>query len=649
MQGSELEIIEVVDDVIVVEVSDVVIEVAVSEDVIEIVVGEGALTTEWGSITGTLGNQRDLKAALDGKADADDLGALALKDAADWNDDIVNKPSSFPPAAHDHDDRYYTEAETDGLLAGKSDADHTHDDRYYTEAEVDTALNLKAPKASPTFTGTPKAPTAGATVNNTQIATTAFVQRGLAGKSDSNHTHDDRYYTEAETDALLAGKSDTGHTHDDRYYTEAESDAALAGKQDVLTFDSVPAAGSSNPVTSDGIRSALDEKAAVIVCGVSGDPAVFSDGAPAPVVELTVGIEPVQSGTGDPAPENIRPISGWTGATITRTGKNLLETVSQSNTIAEITATVNTDGSITINGVANANAVVFWNLSKSSSSSGNINDDTKYFSNGTYHKTPYDGRWAIQIRGSNSNPMTGNNASLIASYNSDSFVIDDTYAYNCAQLWVKKGSSFDNETIYPWICKSDEVAEYPITFPTEAGTVYGGALDVTAGVLTVTHGKLEVQDLPALTGTVWRKSSQPGILNAYYIGSANMNSITPRDSSFLCSHFEQKDTYVGIVNGLNHTNTGVLYVMCDEALCGDTVAGFTQWLADQKTAGTPVELWYELVTPVTYQLDATAISTLLGQNTISADTGPVALRYRADTKLYIDGKFAELQALILEN
>lgn len=32
-----------------------------------------------------------------------------------------------------------------------------------------------APKASPTFTGTPKAPTAAATTDNTQVATTAFV------------------------------------------------------------------------------------------------------------------------------------------------------------------------------------------------------------------------------------------------------------------------------------------------------------------------------------------------------------------------------------------------------------------------------------------------------------------------------------------
>ena len=41
---------------------------------------------------------------------------------------------------------------------------------------IDQALGAKAPLASPTFTGTPKAPTAAAGTNTTQIATTAFVK-----------------------------------------------------------------------------------------------------------------------------------------------------------------------------------------------------------------------------------------------------------------------------------------------------------------------------------------------------------------------------------------------------------------------------------------------------------------------------------------
>ena len=46
----------------------------------------------------------------------------------------------------------------------------------YTSTETDTLLAAKAPLASPTFTGTPAAPTAAAGTNTTQIATTAFVK-----------------------------------------------------------------------------------------------------------------------------------------------------------------------------------------------------------------------------------------------------------------------------------------------------------------------------------------------------------------------------------------------------------------------------------------------------------------------------------------
>ncbi|HCU6544453.1 phage tail-collar fiber domain-containing protein [Escherichia coli] len=45
---------------------------------------------------------------------------------------------------------------------------------------INNALALKAPLLSPAFTGTPTAPTAAQSVNNTQIATTAFVKSAIA-------------------------------------------------------------------------------------------------------------------------------------------------------------------------------------------------------------------------------------------------------------------------------------------------------------------------------------------------------------------------------------------------------------------------------------------------------------------------------------
>ena len=79
----------------------------------------------------------------------------------------------------------YTKSEINNALSGKSDTSHTHDDRYYTESEINTKLS---------------------------------------SKSDTSHTHDDRYYTETETDNKLSSKSDTSHNHDGSYYKKAEVD-----------------------------------------------------------------------------------------------------------------------------------------------------------------------------------------------------------------------------------------------------------------------------------------------------------------------------------------------------------------------------------------------------------------------------------------
>jgi hypothetical protein len=51
----------------------------------------------------------------------------------------------------------------------------------YTKDENNTLLNLKANLASPTFTGTPTAPTASTGDNSTKVATTEFVNSEIAG------------------------------------------------------------------------------------------------------------------------------------------------------------------------------------------------------------------------------------------------------------------------------------------------------------------------------------------------------------------------------------------------------------------------------------------------------------------------------------
>lgn len=63
---------------------------------------------------------------------------------------------------------------------GLGNVDNTSDANKPVSTATQTALNLKANIASPTFTGSPKAPTAASSTNTTQIATTAFVQTLIA-------------------------------------------------------------------------------------------------------------------------------------------------------------------------------------------------------------------------------------------------------------------------------------------------------------------------------------------------------------------------------------------------------------------------------------------------------------------------------------
>ena len=57
----------------------------------------------------------------------------------------------------------------------------------------------------------------------------------------------------------------------------------------------------------------------------SGPIVSVNDALAAPLRSLSIGIDPVQEGSGDPSPDNVRPISGWDSVTAWRTGKNLLD------------------------------------------------------------------------------------------------------------------------------------------------------------------------------------------------------------------------------------------------------------------------------------------------------------------------------------
>ena len=330
---------------------------------------------------------------------------------------------------------------------------------------------------------------------------------------------------------------------------------------------------------------------------------------------------------------NICPIIGWTGANTTRTGKNYLETVpmTRTRTADGVTITVNEDGSVTINGTVNSSAtVLIANFADSSASNSRQSDNKKHLPNGRYRKSMCEGKWRVQVYGSNVENAGSTDSSSIAG-GVEFFTIDDTYKYNWCRFYVSAGAAFYNETFYPWICKQDECVTYPITFPTEAGTVYGGSMDVTTGVLTVDRTNVKL-----LSSWSWAKSSGIG---DFYLSAAVVTDILQGkaeiNSRILCSHakFVTTSATKNIGDCWNNKNYHFYIISNDNSL-----DDWKDYLDEND-----VYICYYLATPITYQLTPTEVTTLLGENIISANTGTVNVIYRADTKTYIDQKIAESQ------
>lgn len=128
---------------------------------------------------------------------------------------LIDVPTEFNPAPHDHDARYHTKEEMDLKLVNKADVEHSHDDLYYTKLKTDDLLKSKSDVTHN---------------HNESYYGKSEVDDLLSAKANNEHSHDDLYYGKLETDKLLENKSGIAHQHDDRYYTEDEIDAKLSLK-----------------------------------------------------------------------------------------------------------------------------------------------------------------------------------------------------------------------------------------------------------------------------------------------------------------------------------------------------------------------------------------------------------------------------------
>lgn len=333
------------------------------------------------------------------------------------------------------------------------------------------------------------------------------------------------------------------------------------------------------------------------VAKASGNPIAFLPDAGSLLKPVTV-LTPKQEGDGDPSPENIRPIRGWDSLELRHAGKNVLPwpyASGEKRVHNGITFTVNEDGSITANGTGEGDKAVFvlgtgLKISKQSITSGAGSSAT-------------DGVFTL---------------SDMARYNPNK----DTASMNLDSV----GKTYENVTYYPQAEVGAVATEYIKTvglnvYTAQFGeTVYGGRYDWITGKLVIEWYGEELQDAynwgsgATEAGEVWFRC----VLEHVVYGE--LNAVKPE--SVVCSHYIS-GSQVKVVQG-----SGVNGVMRFYGTGFTTLDDWQTYLAEQKAAGTPVQVVYRLAEPIEIQLTPTIITAVepVQNNTLYGD-GVIEVEY----------------------
>lgn len=349
---------------------------------------------------------------------------------------------------------------------------------------------------------------------------------------------------------------------------------------------------------------------------ISGKVIYIEDGAPLYAKRASVFIEPFQSGSGDPSPSNVRAISGWDGANIKVCGNNIFDPTQIPD---------NARQSCTVNGNKFVLTVLSDGTYKSSTFEieGNFEGYTLHLSGTVQNSGNNDGRISIRFyRGSSEisssnrleiSAQTGFSVKQVPQGTTKLSIVCYSTFLNSATTGDKSTFtdvvlSLKNELYTPFVSY-----DYNITFPNEAGTVYGGVLDVTTGLLTVNR---KAVDLGSLNYT---RTSGGGI---YVYTTTGMSDKAKGVTNIIAD----------VLLTTNITSWGE--IKPNNSICGSVSSTTVVIRADDYTNSSDLKTFlnghivvYELATPLIYQLNPTNILMLNGINTIFADCGSMEIEY----------------------
>ena len=560
----------------------------------------------------------DAERAEDAKTDAQNFATQAEQSAADAQESASQASASATASAQSASQSAQIKADVEDLAddaqgyaqSAEQSAQNAHTYALSANAASDTAENFADVASGYASQAQSSAQTASSKASEaSQSATTASNKATESAQSASQALS---YKTDAES-AKTASQTAQG-------LAESARDSAISAKNDAeqAKADAITAKEEAESAVAS-ISGALDDKADVITDTASGSIASFSDGADdLPLKSLVVNIDPVQdTSSGDPSPENICPISGWTGMTVNATGKNLLD---------EANATIykryfqNTSGGYVWASSPDSSSYVFKCLPNTIYTLKHNNPNVSIFRVATINVSIEESENATLNQVSvMTNPRT-----ITTDSDATYIVIQQSNAIASAketQLQIELG---DSATEY----EPFKGASIPISWQTEVGTVYGGKLDVLSGVLRI---DMAMVDFGTLTW-VYDTTTHPTwaffrtIISERKAGWNNfINSIYPLTTS---QYDRTGDKVI----------TGASYYSGKNIIVRDT--SYTDATAF-KTAVTGQRLVYKLATPIEIQLTPQQVNSLLGVNNIWADTGDCSVGYRADTKMYINKKIAE--------
>lgn len=346
----------------------------------------------------------------------------------------------------------------------------------------------------------------------------------------------------------------------------------------------------------------------------------FEAKAGAEIRELKVNLEPIQSGSGDPSPSNIRPISGHTEVNVYRTGKNLFDIDSAFGSATGFTK--ESDGSwYTGAPISYSPNSVVWKAP-----SGLTGRITLSVVRKTANSTGSQGgrfKWKY-TDGATSGVYIANSTSYASFSNvSTSGKTVDSLLWDCGSAvngtWLKDMQIEAGTTASPY-------EPFGTTADISLGqTVYGGTLNVTTGVLTVDR-KYVLYD--GSSDENWSRFST-GSAGAYAMRIAAPDILQSASDVNVMSNYlpaiAGNATWGNYDYFIATTTNAAIYTGIRSIT---TVGAWRDYLAQNN-----LQVVYKLATPTTVQLTATQVSTLLGENNIWSDSGEVEVKVASPVDL----------------